>query len=211
MSSHSHQNYTRRWAIETRTPVISIDYSLAPQHPFPQGLDDIWQAYVWTVEHIESQLGISPKRIVVAGDSAGGNFALALCFKAVEMGYRVPDGLLLAYPAVCLDKDRFTPSFIRALDDMVVPHTFLKLCLKSYLGDTTTEVKNPYVSPLYASDEQISALPPVRMLLATEDPLRDDSFRFVERLLNNGVDVKIKEYCHHTHGFLSFDVPGGIK
>lgn len=47
--------------------------------------------------------------------------------------------------------------------------------------------------------------------MATEDPIHDDGFRFVERLLNNGVDVKVKEYCNHTHGFLSFDCPGGIK
>ena len=72
-------------------------------------------------------------------------------------------------------------------------------------------MRNPYVSPLYASDEWISALPPIRMLMATEDPIHDDGFRFVERLLNNGVDVKVKEYVNHTHGFLSFDVPGGIK
>jgi hormone-sensitive lipase len=78
MSSHCHENYTRRWAIETKTPIISVDYRTAPKDPFPAGIDDVWQVYVWILEHAQRQLGIVPNQIIIAGDSAGGNIAAGI-------------------------------------------------------------------------------------------------------------------------------------
>ena len=82
MSSFSHQLYLRSWANRLSVPVFSIDYRLAPDFPFPAALDDIWQAYTWIVNHAESSLNIIPNKIIVVGDSAGGNLTSALALKA---------------------------------------------------------------------------------------------------------------------------------
>lgn len=102
MSSNSHQNYTRIWANDTKIPIVSIDYRLSPQYQFPAALNDCWQVYHWLVENAESHLGITPKKIVVVGDSAGGNLAAALTVMAIKRNYRIPDGVILAYPGKLL-------------------------------------------------------------------------------------------------------------
>jgi len=78
MSSASHQTYTRKWANEVGIPIFSIDYRLAPEHAYPAALNDVWQAYYWIINHCETHFGIKPKKIFVAGDSAGGNLTVAL-------------------------------------------------------------------------------------------------------------------------------------
>ena len=102
MSSGSHQSYTRIWANDLGVPVFSIDYRLSPKWEFPCALNDVWQVYYYLVERGCLELGINgghpPKKIVVVGDSAGGNLAAALTIMAISRKYRVPDGVVLAYP-----------------------------------------------------------------------------------------------------------------
>ena len=210
MSSSSHQSYTRKWANALGLPVFSIDYRLAPEHKFPSALDDCWQAYYWLVNYSSKFLGIKDPKIILAGDSAGGNLAAALTIKLISAGYRVPDGLFLAYPAVNLIKERFSFSLVQSLDDMLVPHTFLKLCLESYLEDSSAAEHNPLISPLVAPDDVLEMFPPVRMMVGTKDPLHDDVLRFCERLLDCGVDVELKVYEGLIHGGLNFCIKGGI-
>ena len=91
--------------------------------------------YYWLVEHGETYLGIRPDKIILVGDSAGGNLAAALTVLAIERNYRIPDGIVLAYPALNLSKKKFTPSLLLSLDDPILPYPFLKMCLSSYVGD----------------------------------------------------------------------------
>ncbi len=77
---------------------MSIDYKLAPKFPYPTAIDDCWQAYNWILNDMEKSIGIKPSKIVLTGDSAGGNLALALTFLAIKNNIRVPNGLMLAYP-----------------------------------------------------------------------------------------------------------------
>lgn len=74
MSSNAHQNVTRGWAKETNLPIFSIDYGLAPEVPYPGGLEDCWNAYKWIIQYSNVHLGINPNKIILIGDSAGGNF-----------------------------------------------------------------------------------------------------------------------------------------
>ena len=109
-SSGTHQCHTRNWAIETGAPIFSIDYGLAPKNPYPIGLDDCWQAYNWIVHNGSKYFSnnvivffiknkdINPKKVVVCGDSAGGNLTLALTGLLIKYGQRVPDGVMVAYP-----------------------------------------------------------------------------------------------------------------
>jgi len=98
MSTRSHQIYLRKWAKYTNTVIFTVEYRLAPQHKYPSGFDDAWQAYYWLITHGETQLGVKMKYVILAGDSAGGNLALAVTLRCIRTRFRIPDGLLLAYP-----------------------------------------------------------------------------------------------------------------
>lgn len=78
---------------------------------------------------------MNPKKIVLVGDSAGGNLVAALTTLLIQFGMRKPDGIVLVYPALNLNIATYTPSFLTALNDMILPHTFLKICLSAYLQD----------------------------------------------------------------------------
>ncbi|TNV84221.1 hypothetical protein FGO68_gene12045 [Halteria grandinella] len=212
MSSSSHQNYTRIWANETGVPIFSIDYRLSPKHQFPAALNDIWQVYYYLIERGAAEFGFGKvKKIVLAGDSAGGNLVAALTVLAIKRNYRKPDGIILSYPGLNITKFDFNPSFLLSLDDPILPYPFLKLCLESYSGCTTFTdaaiTENPLVSPSKASDDILRQFPPTKMLVASNDPLRDDSFRFSLRLLKLGVPCEIKEFKLMPHGFLSLNFP----
>ncbi len=98
---------------------------------------------------------------------------------------------------------------LNALDDVILPHTFLKLCLSAYTPEKLgLEPKlDPFLSPAYASDELLKELPPFRMLVGENDPLHDDSIRFFKRLNDLNKDVQIIEYEELPHGFLNYDAP----
>jgi hormone-sensitive lipase len=159
-------------------------------------------------------MGLDIEKIIVIGDSAGGNLVAALTVMAIERNYRVPDGLILCYPALNLSKRHFTPSLLLSLDDPILPYPFLKMCMNSYCG-SNIETKNPfcnpdtcqYLSPVQTSNETMKLFPKTRIMVAANDPLRDESFRFAFRLLQNGVDVFMKEYQCLPHGFLNFNAP----
>ena len=93
------------------------------------------------------------KKIVIVGDSAGANLGMAMINLAIKYQIRVPDALFLIYPALSLEDNRYTPSILKALEDMVLPHTFLKICQKSYLQDERLKAgEDPFISPMYTSD-----------------------------------------------------------
>lgn len=85
--------------------------------------------------YAEKQLGISPKLVYLAGDSAGGNITVAVTLKCIQNNFRIPDGILLGYPAMSLSLKRFTPSLLTALDDFILRYSFLSICIDSYVKD----------------------------------------------------------------------------
>src|SRR5690606_5103011 len=91
MSSSSHENYLRKWTNKLEVPIISIDYGLAPENPYPKPLDDVWQAYNWIIDHAGDELSVDMQKIILVGDSAGGNLALALTYLLILHNKRLPD------------------------------------------------------------------------------------------------------------------------
>lgn len=107
----------------------------------------------------------------------------ALTNMLITYNLRVPDGIVLVYPALSLDFRCYTPSFLTALNDMILPHTFLKVCLKAYVQDESINPKTDcFLSPIFASDEVLSKYPPTRIFVGSRDPFHDDCCRFTERL-----------------------------
>ncbi|CAI2385107.1 unnamed protein product [Moneuplotes crassus] len=206
MSSQSHQAYTRQWTVDTGIPIFSIDYRLAPEDPYPAALNDVWQVYYWVVTYCKSKLGISPAKVFVTGDSAGGNLTYTLTNLAIASGFRVPDMIMPQYPAMVMGTTMFSPSLLLAVDDFILPAGFLLLCIKSYVEDADPE-HDPFLSPAVTPDYIIDKYPAVRLMIAGNDPLRDESYKYVLRMLKRKVDVKMHEYQMFPHAFLNFDAP----
>lgn len=134
MSSFIHQTYTRNWSNHLNVPIISVDYGKAPDRPFPNGLYDCFEAYMWTIQAFVNVFQAMPQKVILVGDSAGGNLVAALTILLIKWGLKKPSGVVLVYPALNLNLLTYTPSFLTALNDMILPHTFLKVCAKSYLA-----------------------------------------------------------------------------
>lgn len=129
-SSKSHELYLRDWAVALDCPILSVDYSLAPEAPFPRAIEEVYYAYCWMLKNC-AYLGTTAERIVLAGDSAGANLCIALSLKCIEQGVRIPDGLFLAY---CPTLISFVPSPARllCLMDPLLPFGFMMRCLRAY-------------------------------------------------------------------------------
>ena len=207
MNSKSHQNYTRKWAIETDTPVLSVDYRLAPQHRFPDALDDCWQAYMWLLQYAKKYLGITPGKIIIAGDSAGGDLALGVVLRSIQTFQRIPDGLLLSYPVVSLDTESFTPSLSYSLEDPVIHYSLPQFINSVYLHSSETPSSDPLISPLLAETGDLEQFPPTRLIVCALDPLLDNALRFADRLLGVCVNVKVARFEGLMHGQLNWDAP----
>jgi hypothetical protein len=126
-SSNVYQEYTRIWANETKFPVFSIDYRLAPEFAFPDGLTDCWQSYLWLIKYSKKYLRMSFDKIIIMGDSAGGNLILGITNLAIIKNVRVPDGVNAVYPACDVSRISFSPSILLALDDVFLSNSFLSI------------------------------------------------------------------------------------
>uniref|UniRef100_A0A8C3VWX4 Hormone-sensitive lipase n=1 Tax=Catagonus wagneri TaxID=51154 RepID=A0A8C3VWX4_9CETA len=131
-TSRSHEPYLKSWAQELGAPILSIDYSLAPEAPFPRALEECFYAYCWAVKHC-ALLGSTGERICLAGDSAGGNLCFTVSLRAAAYGVRVPDGIMAAYPATML-QSAASPSRLLSLMDPLLPLSVLSKCVSAYAG-----------------------------------------------------------------------------
>jgi hypothetical protein len=107
-TSKTHEVYLKQWAHELDCPVVSIDYSLSPQHPYPRALNECFFVYSWALANA-GRFGWSGERVCFTGDSAGGNLAVAVALRCVQEGVRGPDGLVIAYPVLCIEQ-QMSPS-----------------------------------------------------------------------------------------------------
>ncbi|XP_065178458.1 hormone-sensitive lipase-like [Sycon ciliatum] len=129
-TTKSHQSYLRQWSIDLDVPVVSIDYSLAPEHPFPRALCDILFAYAWIVENCKL-LGTTGEKIIITGDSAGGNLAVAMTLAAIELGIQKPDAIMAAYTPFLVELS-ISPSRLLSVFDPLLPQGVLLACLDAY-------------------------------------------------------------------------------
>nr|XP_057902740.1 lipase, hormone-sensitive a isoform X2 [Doryrhamphus excisus]XP_057902741.1 lipase, hormone-sensitive a isoform X2 [Doryrhamphus excisus]XP_057902742.1 lipase, hormone-sensitive a isoform X2 [Doryrhamphus excisus]XP_057902743.1 lipase, hormone-sensitive a isoform X2 [Doryrhamphus excisus] len=138
-TSKSHENYLRSWSKQLNVPVLSVDYSLSPEAPFPRALEECFYAYCWALKNCHL-LGSTAQRVCLAGDSAGGNLCITVSMKAMTCGIRVPDGIMVAYPATLLTTDA-SPSRLLTLIDPLLPLGVLAKCLNAYAGEDSQIVQ----------------------------------------------------------------------
>jgi acetyl esterase len=195
----THDSLCRSLANAAQVAVASVDYRLAPEHPFPAGLEDALAAIRWVAAN-GSTLGIDPERLAVGGDSAGGNLAAAACQQLRDAGPAVRFQLLV-YPV--LDA-RFTT---RSIDENAEGYFLTKEAMlwfrEHYLSGGDGDPGDPRVSPGCAPEPAMVGLPPGLVITAEYDPLRDEGEIYGERLQAAGVDMAVSRYDGVIHGFMS--------
>lgn len=177
------------------TVVVSVDYRLAPEDRFPAALEDCQDALTFIATNA-AELGVDGSRVVVGGDSAGGNLAAALAYWDAENSRRIVQQLLI-YPG--LDLTLSSPSYRERLSRLLTPDVLAK-AVEHYIGPDG-DVKNPLVSPLLA--DSVEGVAPAVVLTAQHDPLRDDGKLYADRLADAGVPVAYRNYLTMGHGFFS--------
>ncbi|WP_082969341.1 alpha/beta hydrolase [Mycobacterium kyorinense] len=199
---NTHDGVARAHAVGAEAVVVSVDYRLAPEHPFPAGVDDCWAALQWVGEHA-GELGGDPKRIAVAGDSAGGNLSAVMAQLARDHGGPALAFQLLWYPS--LIGDLSLPSFTENADAPILDRDVIDAFLQWYVPDV--DLSDPTGLPatlVPANAADLSGLAPAYISTAEHDPLRDDGARYAELLTAAGVPTELSNEPTLVHGFVSF-------
>jgi acetyl esterase/lipase len=177
--------------------VVAMEYRLAPEHKFPAAPEDCYAATCWVAANAAA-IGGDPRRIAVGGDSAGGNLAAVVAQRARDRGGPALVYQLLVYPVTNYGYD--TASYRENADGYLLTRDAMVWFWNHYLR-SAADGNNPLASPLRAND--LRGLPPVMVLTAEFDPLRDEGEAYAMRLQEAGVPVTLKRYAGTIHGFFS--------
>ncbi|NUU22905.1 MAG: alpha/beta hydrolase [Streptomycetaceae bacterium] len=193
----THDPVARRLADRAACLVVSVEYRLAPEHPFPAAHEDAYAAYAWVRTHA-AELGGDPERVAVAGDSAGATLAAAVCLMARDRGLRQPEFQLLWYPGTGLATDgRKTRT-----EDPLLPPGALEWFDEHYFSKITEEQRLPYGA--IGLNEDLSGLAPALVVVAGVDPLHDEGVAYADKLTASGVPTTLHDHPDMSHGFVSF-------
>lgn len=197
-SIDTYDNVCRYLCEHANIDVFSLEYDLAPEHPFPTGVNQALFAYDWLYENIKNYK-LSAKNIFIMGDSGGGNFATIVCH---ERQNNLPKAQILVYPAV----DMYTEYESNKKFDEYKYHLTIPWCekfLSSYLGNDVIKnreiLKNPQISPLFYKDTK---LPDTLIIAATHDILIDGIYEYEKKLKNECVHVETHYDDEMFHGFI---------
>ena len=174
--------------------VVSVEYRLAPKHPFPAGVDDCFAALVWAAGHA-AELGADPERLGVMGESAGGNLAAVVTLLARHNGSPKIRHQALLYPVTGAED---TESRRANADAFILTAADMQRFDELYAADRS----DWRVSPIRA--ESFAGLPPALIITGEHDPLHDDGVLYGDALRSAGVPVQMVDYPSMPHGFLNF-------
>jgi acetyl esterase/lipase len=189
-STNTHRRLAGALAKVSGVRVLSINYRLAPEHPFPAALEDCQAAYEWLLAG-----GISPGKIIVAGDSAGGNLALALLVSLRDLGKPLPAGVVAISPVTDMTGSGASYRTRRELDPYFNDMGNNSLT-RDYLG--TADPRHPHLSPLFAD---LAGLPPLLIQVGDHEILLDDSLLFGDKARAAGVQVEVEVWQGMFHVF----------
>lgn len=190
----SHEAPCRILSDRAGCAVLAVDYRLAPDHPFPAGLNDCAQAFQWALDHA-GVLGCDPERVALGGESAGANLSAALTIRFRDEARPQPLFQFLVHPATDLTLSQ--PS----IDDVALSgmtRSYLEACVGFYAGDA--DVSDPLISPLRCPN--LSGLPRAILYTVEVDPLRDDGENYAMALARAGNEVLVQRLNGLPHGFM---------
>jgi acetyl esterase len=196
----THASPCRALASATGATVISVDYRLAPEHPFPTPVDDAFAAYR-DIRERAAEFGCDPDQIVVAGDSAGGHLATMVCQRALQAGLALPAAQVLIYP-VC-DLTRTYQSEIDFAEGLLLTTAEMDWFTGHFL---TSDDQRSAASPICA--DSLAGLPPALVITAGFDPLRDEGEAYASALREAGVEVVHRRFASQVHGFFNMQGVG---
>jgi acetyl esterase/lipase len=195
----TYDGVARGHAVGGDAVVVSVDYRLAPEHPYPAAVEDAWAATQWAAAHA-AELDADGDRLAVAGDSAGGNLAAVVAQLARKAGGPRIAFQLLWYPATTWDTS--LPSFTENADAPILDGTAVRAFSRWYVGDMDLSDLPATLAPGRAKD--LAGLPPAYIAVAGHDPLRDDGARYAELLTAAGVPVELHNAEGLVHGYLGY-------
>jgi acetyl esterase len=197
----THDGTARQHAVGADAIVVSVDYRLAPEHPYPAAIEDAWAATVWVTEHGD-ELGADTSRIAVAGDSAGGNISAVIAQRARDSGSGGPSVTyqLMWYPSTLWDAS--LPSFTENATAPILDTKAIAEFSRYYAGTVDMSDPPPGMAPGRAQD--LTGLAPAYVGVAGYDPLRDDGIRYGELLAAAGVPVEVHNADTMVHGYLGY-------
>lgn len=184
------RSITNKLASSTSMDVLSFDYRLAPENPYPAALEDAMKVWDHLMYH-----GYGARDIIIAGDSAGGNLALALTLKLKEQGRLLPRGLVLFSPWTDLTMSGKSHKEKAELDP-ILSAEYLQRCRESYAPEM--ELKNPLISPVFGD---FTGFPPTYIQVGTNEILLSDSTKLQRQLQKYHVPVKMEYYPGMWHVF----------
>lgn len=213
-------------------PIMAVDYSLAPEAPFPRAIEEIFYAYCWALRNPDL-VGSTGENIVFVGDSAGANLATAVLIRCIEMGVPKPRGLFCAYGIFLVNLVKTPSRFMGFFDSFLPMGICLKIfkfygggksvddpdyaeCLRKTLraseeseiprandDDFMYELSKDYLlSPYWAPDEVLREFPPTNLLSMVTDPCLDDCVDFAKKLKRLNVNTRVDILDKLAHGFL---------
>ncbi|MEX0767665.1 MAG: alpha/beta hydrolase [Microthrixaceae bacterium] len=201
----THDGSCRLLADESECIVIAVDYRLAPEHPFPAGIDDAVAAYRWVHDHT-AELSIEPGRVGVMGDSAGGNLAAVVAQVTRDTDVPAPVAQCLIYPAT--DAHMREASHRHFAKGFFLTRDSMEWFRAQYLPDPS-DWDSPLASPIEQKD--LVGVAPALVVTAGFDPLRDEGRRYAEMLVEAGVPTRYRCYDDMVHGFFGMGIlPGGM-
>jgi len=196
-SLETHDLPLRALVNQTGAAILSVDYRLAPEYPFPSGLEDCYAALVWAKER-QAELTGGTGPLLVAGDSAGGNLAGVVALLARDRKGPKIDCQLLIYPVI--DGRCDTPSYTQRAQGGLLTSQDMRWFWNQYIADPPKRL-DPYASPCMANRH--SDLPPAIVVIAEFDPLRDEGASYAEQLRGAGNDVTVLRYATLPHFFFN--------
>jgi acetyl esterase len=193
-----YDNVCRRLCDDSGAAVVSVDYRLAPEHPFPAAIEDAWAALQWVASQVGT-IASSEARVAVAGDSAGALLAAVMCILSRDRSGPAIAFQALVYPPAAAGARGDFPSRALHASGPTLTARAIDYFNRHYFGDEPPS--DPRAAPLFAED--LSGLPPALVQIAAYDPLRDEALAYGQRLLEAGNDVMVVEYHGLAHGFIS--------
>jgi len=230
LSSRTHEPYLRKWSNNLQVPILSVDYTKAPQEQYPFQLKEIYMAYKWLCQHAHEMLGNEPlKNIIIVGDSAGANMALSLVIRLIyenciyqenikqnrpvrHVPLRMPTGVALIYPST-MKYQAVSPSRFLSLFDPLVNFQYTKIISQCYIDKDKNmhhKMTDPFLSPGVAPNAILECFPPTYITFGSLDPFLDEGMYLARRIAQYSKSpVTVDLIDGLGHGFLSVtgDVP----